>query len=290
MSQPENRREGGIIVWRIDDWDDAYANAPNIPDGTSWPGRWEAPSAGFREAAVSAGTAELDVAYGDRPRNRLDLFRPNGTPKGLVVFIHGGFWMRFDKSYWSHLAAGAIARGWAVALPSYTLAPEIQVREITREMGAAISSSAERVSGPIVLTGHSAGGHLATRMVCSNTPLPEAVRSRVAHTLSISGVHDLRPLLRTKLNDGLHLDHDEARAESPVLLEPGPNVSLTCWVGAAERSEFVRLNALLANIWKGCGAATTAVEEPDRHHFDVIDGLGEPDSPIVHALLGPVDE
>jgi hypothetical protein len=59
-----------------------------------------------------------------------------------------------------------------------------------------------------------------------------------------------------------------------------------CWVGGAERAEFRRQNALLANIWLGLGATTEAVEEPDRHHFDIVDGLADPAHPMVAALLG----
>jgi hypothetical protein len=56
-------------------------------------------------------------------------------------------------------------------------------------------------------------------------------------------------------------------------------------VGATERSEFIRQNALLANIWVGLGAATRAVVEADRHHFNVIDGLADPRHQLVRALL-----
>lgn len=273
------------MLWRIDDWDNAYANAPNIPDGDSWPERWVGPSEAYRSKALAEGRAKLDLSYGPTDRNRFDLFLPEGEPKGLVVFIHGGFWMRLDKSYWSHLAGGANTRGWAVAMPSYTLAPDIRIAGITQEIGAAIKAAAEQIAGPIILTGHSAGGHLATRMISATSPLPAAIGDRICHTLSISGVHDLRPMMRTGLNKVLHIDAEEARTESPVLLDPVENVRLTCWVGAGERSEFIRLNALLANIWKGCGAATASVEEPDRHHFDVVNGLADADSAIVAGLL-----
>ncbi|MEE8454698.1 MAG: alpha/beta hydrolase, partial [Limibaculum sp.] len=138
---------------------------------------------------------------------------------------------------------------------------------------------------PIRLAGHSAGGHLVTRMLCEGAPLPIAVAARIVSVLSISGVHDLRPLLRTAMNEDLQLDRAEAAAESPALLAPRPGVPVTCWVGSAERPEFRRQNALLANIWTGCGVATRAVEEPGRHHFNVIDGLCEPDSPLTEALL-----
>jgi hypothetical protein len=88
------------------------------------------------------------------------------------------------------------------------------------------------------------------------------------------------------MNEDLMLDRTEAAAESPALLEPRPGVPLTCWVGAAERPEFRRQTALLANIWTGFGVTTRAVEEPDRHHFNIIDGLSEAHSPLTEALLG----
>jgi arylformamidase len=270
---------------RIADWDDAYANGPNIPGGDRWPGLWVEPARDYREALQTAGHAELDIAYGDAERNRLDLFMPTSPPLGLVVFVHGGFWLRLDKSYWSHLARGAIDHGYAVAMPSYTLCPQARISGITTEIGTAIEKAAELVSGPIRLIGHSAGGHLVTRMISTTSPLPELVRARITKTVSLSGLHDLRPLMRTVMNDQLQIDRQEAWRESPVLLEPMHDARLTCWVGASERSEFIRQNMLLANIWKGLGAETDIFEEPDRHHFDVLDGLADPHHPLTQTLL-----
>lgn len=274
-----------MILHKVGDWDDAYANGPNIPHGDRWPDAWVEPARQFREALAADGRARLDLVYGERPRNRLDLFLPQGRPKGLVVFVHGGFWLRLDKNFWSHLASGPVESGYVVAIPGYTLCPEVRVADITNEVARAIAVAAEMIAGPIRLTGHSAGGHLVTRMISATSPLPPAVRDRVAVSISISGVHDLRPMMRTAMNATLHIDAAEAAAESPVLLQPADGARLICWVGSAERSEFIRQNALLANIWKGLGAATAVVEEPDRHHFNVIDGLCDATHPMTRALL-----
>lgn len=273
------------MLHRIDDWSDAYANGPNIPGGDRWPGLWVEPAKAFREEMNAAGRAKLDIVYGDRERNRLDLFMPAGKPKGLVVFVHGGFWVRLDRSFWSHLAAGPLAHGYAVAIPSYTLCPENSVSGITLEVGKAIEMVSGMVEGPIRLIGHSAGGHLVSRMVSSTSPLSREVASRISMVVSLSGLHDLRSLLSTNLNEGIRLDSQEALRESPALLEPAPNTRIICWVGGAERSEFLRQNALLANIWKGLGAMTDCVEEPDRHHFNVPDGLTDADHPLTLALM-----
>jgi hypothetical protein len=272
----------------ITDWDDAYANGDYIADAGTYPGMWAEQSAAFREALLSDNRAELDIPYGDAPCERYDLFLPSGTPKGLVVFVHGGYWKAFDKSSWSHLANGAVAKGWAVCMPSYTLAPDARLSQITRQIGAAINHAANRVSGPVHLTGHSAGGHLVSRMVSETSPLSPSVLARVENTVSISGLHDLRPLLKTSMNDVLGLDDDEACVESAALLKPALPCSITCWVGADERPEFVRQNDLLANIWTGLGATTRSLHAPDKHHFNVIADLADPESDLTACLLMPI--
>jgi acetyl esterase/lipase len=274
-----------LLTRRIEDWTDAYSNGIHIAGSDRWPAAWAEPARAFRETLLGDGRARLDLAYGEGERNRFDLFLPQGAPKGLAVFVHGGYWQSFDKSYWSHLAAGPLAHGHAVAMPSYTLCPEIRIGGIVAEIGAAITAAAAMVQGPVMLTGHSAGGHLVSRMASATSPLPGSVVSRIRHVVSISGVHDLRPLMRAAINANLRIDEAEALAESPALLRPADNIRLTCWVGGAERAEFVRQNALLANIWTGLGAETATVEAPDKHHFNVIDGLADPTHPLTRTLV-----
>ena len=274
-----------MLEHRVSDWDDAYANGVNLARGDRWPAAWAGPAETFRNALSAAGRARLDLAYGGRPRNRLDLFLPEGVPKGLVVFVHGGFWLQLDKSVWSHLAAGSVARGYAVAMPSYTLCPEVRIADIGKEVAAAVTEAAGLVDGPLMLTGHSAGGHLVSRMVTATAPLAPEIRQRIRNVVSISGLHDLRPLLLTAMNERLRLDEAEALAESPALLRPMANARITCWVGGTERAEFLRQNALLANIWTGLGATTAAIVEPNRHHFDILDGLTDANHPLTRTLL-----
>lgn len=271
---------------KITDWDDAYANADHIPDAIGFIEKWPKQAAVFRKQLSKSGRATFDVAYGARARNLVDIFYPDGEPKGIVVFVHGGFWQRFDKSDWSHLAHGARAQGWVVAIPSYSLCPEVKISEITEEIATAIEYLAAQIKGPIRLVGHSAGGHLVARMVCNKSPLSRPVQSRIEHTMAISCLSDLRPLCALKLNEVLGLTYEEAAAESPALLAPVPNAEVTCWVGAAERPEFMRQNLVLATIWHGLGARISLVEKPGRHHFDVVDDLTDADSEMVRMLLG----
>jgi arylformamidase len=270
----------------ITDFDDAYTNSAYIADGASYGDRWLATAAAFRNHLPQGCRADLDIAYGPAPRNRLDIFHPAAPPKGLAIFVHGGYWMRFEKAHWSHLSAGALARGWAVAMPGYTLTPDITVGGITGEIAKAIALAGTHMSGPIRLAGHSAGGHLVTRMVCEPSPLPPQVAERVEQVISISGVHDLRPLMRTQMNATLKLTELEARNESPALRRPREGIKVQCVVGANERPEFIRQSELLANIWHGIGADMTLDIMAGRHHYDVVNPLTDPESGLT-ALFAP---
>ena len=260
------------MLYQITDWDDAYANGAHIPEAEAYLPRWTQAAAAFR-----AGHRPL-------PLGRGHLFLPAHTPRGLMVFVHGGYWMRFDPSTWSHLAAGAIALGWACAIPAYRLAPRVRIAQITQDVARAVAKAAFNVKGPVVLTGHSAGGHLAARMICEGV-LPDRLAARITACVPISPLTDLRALLRTAMNQKLRLDAAEALSESPALLTPRANIPVTTWVGAAERPEFIRHARLLTDAWAGLGTATECIIDPGRHHYDVIDGLTDPASPLMRRLL-----
>ena len=259
--------------------DDAYANAAHITGADAYPARWAAQAVAFRETESDTGHARLDHPYGPGEREALDLFLPKGRPAGLCVFVHGGYWLRFDRSYWSHLARGPLARGWAVAMPSYDLCPDVTIAEITRQIACAVTSAAAEIDGPIALTGHSAGGHLVARMAVAGV-LHNDVARRIRSVVPISPVADLRPLLKTSMNAQLGLDMAAASAESPVLMQP-LDISVTVWVGAAERPAFLDQARWLGEAWE-----CPVIEAEGRHHFDVIDALGDPDSTMVQALTG----
>lgn len=262
----------------MEDLTDAYENGAYIGGAASFPPRWATEAAAFRERMGAA--IRRDLPYGPKTRQRFDLVYPEAAPRGLIVFVHGGYWKAFGKDDWTHLAAGVVARGWACALPSYTLAPEARIGQITAEIVQAVRAAAAEVAGPVVVTGHSAGGHLAARMACADLDL---LPGRLARVVPISPLGDLAPLMQTAMNATLSIDDDEAATESPCRQGRRPGVSAHVWVGAWERPAFVQQAGALAAAW---GVPMTLA--PGRHHFDVIEGLVRPNDPLVAAVLAGV--
>ena len=266
------------------DLDEAYENRAHIPNGVSWMQRWPDAAASFR---ASHTDALLDQPYGDTPRQRFDLFCPRGglgAAKGMLGIVHGGYWMALSKNEFSQLAAGPLACGWAVAMIGYTLAPQARIADITTEIAAATSAIAGLGDGPLRLAGHSAGGHLVARMMCEDVALSGRAMARLDRVVSVSGLHDLRPLRHLSKNETWQMDEAEAVAESPVLCTPRAGVELVCVAGAAERPEFIRQNALLPLAWQGLGIAAHSQLLAGDHHFSVIDHLEDRDSPVCHLV------
>ncbi len=255
------------------DPDRAYQNGAFIAGAEAFPPRWKAAAQAFRESL--GARAELGLTYGPGERHRFDLFRPEGTADGLLVFVHGGYWRSFNRDMWSHLASGALARGWACAIPSYTLAPQARISEMTQEVAQAVTAASGLVAGPVVVTGHSAGGHLSARMGCADLDLPQ-----VRRVVPISLLSELEPLRQTAMNGDLQIDDDAAAQESPARLALREGCSAHVWVGGGERPAFLWHARTLSEAW-GCPWTVA----PGKHHFDVIDDLADPASPLVQFCL-----
>jgi acetyl esterase/lipase len=166
-------------------------------------------------------------------------------------------------------------------MPAYTLAPGARIASITRQMQAALPAMAAEVAGPVIVTGHSAGGHLSARMGNSDVMFEPSLATRIRRIVPISPLSVLAPLIETSMNDDLRLDAAEARAESPALLPRRNGPSAHVWVGADERPAFIDQARRLGNAW-----ACPVTIAPGRHHFDVIEDLERPDSDLMRVMLG----
>jgi arylformamidase len=272
----------------IVDWELAYSNRRAVPDVLDWLERSAQDSAEF--VSHFRGGIQRDLAYGAHPRERVDLFEPERRALGTLVFIHGGYWRASSKeSHW-HFGQGMLERGWRVAHVEYPLCPQVAIRDIADSTRRAVDFLADRIpSGPIMMVGHSAGGHLATWLASDQGGLRSSTRDRINRVVSLSGLHDLRPLVQAQgLNADLKLDPDEAQRLSPVFARPARSFDLLCIAGGHELSEFRRQNRLLANLWSGLGVASRAVEIRGANHYTLLDHLRNAASPMVGLMTSPL--
>ena len=243
-----------------------YNNRARVPGHPAIIAEWMRHAAAFR----AAHPPEI-LPYGAGPREAMDLFLPPEI-RGVAMFFHGGYWQALDRSSASHCAAGLLARGVAVAVPSYDLCPGVTLGRIVEQAEAAALVLHARLGRPMVISGHSAGGHLAAMLMAR---LPARI---VGAAVPISGIFWLEPLVRTSINTALGLDTATAQALSPAML-PCPGRPLHAAVGGAESPEFLRQSREFAALWGGSHEAL-----PGLDHFTVLSPLHRADHPLTMRL------
>ena len=201
----------------------------------------------------------------------MDIFWPDAGRAGpLAIFIHGGYWQRLDRSFVSHFAAGLNAHGVAVAMPSYDLCPQVSLATLTEQLRAAARFLLARHGRLDLALGHSAGGHLAAMLLAAGL---------VPAALPISGLFDLRPLVHTTVNDGVHFNRTEAWHLSPLAL-PRPAGRLHALVGGAEGGEYANQSRRLARDWSGRWTSLAGL-----NHFTIPGELVRAESGMVEMAL-----
>jgi arylformamidase len=242
------------------DYEAEYNARAMVPEHPEIFARWTDEAACYRECAP----CELGLKFGDTPRQAVDVFLPGA--RGMVMFIHGGWWRALDRTMFSHMARGLNVHGIAVAVVGYDLCPDVSIGDIVEQMRRACLF----LRRPVVVAGHSAGGHLAAAMT--------ATVNTVTAGYAISGVFDLEPLLGLAANVDWRLDALSARKLSPHRW-PKPAASFDAVVGGRESNEFKRQSRSLADAWDA-----RYEEIVWANHFTVLDALCDPDSAMVARL------
>jgi acetyl esterase/lipase len=243
---------------------------------------WAAASAILRQQHPQ----HLDLAYAPRERTRWDLYPASAPNAPCFVHIHGGYWQRGGKEAFACLAEGVLAHGWSAALPGYTLAPEASLTQIVQEMRDAFDWLAANrrqhgITGPVILTGWSAGGHLAALL----TGHPG-----VSAALAVSGVFDLGHLRDSPhVNDALQFTDEEVRSLSPMRLMPAEK-RLDIAYGSAELPHMIAASRDYHAYRAHQHLPGDLIPVPHADHMTALDEFRKPDGLLTRAMLRLANE
>jgi arylformamidase len=257
-----------------DQRDAAYDNTRAVVDSAALIAARNAASAAFR----GAHPGHLDLPYAPGERTKWDLFPAAAPDAPCLVFVHGGYWQRNRREDFCVLAEGALARGWSVGFPGYTLAPDASLTQIVAEVHAALSwlqenGPAHGIAGRVVLSGWSAGGHLVG--ACLGHPA-------VMAGLAISGVFELAPIRDTYLNDKLQLTEAELQALSP-LRQPMVRKPMAVAYGSGELPELRRQSRKFHAARAEAHLPGPLIPIAGADHFRILDALRAPDGELLRT-------
>lgn len=266
-------------------YDKQYNPRLSIPDAMAYFERWQAE--GKRVRLTDA--ARWDLQFGSDPDETLDFYPAQSSSSPLLIFVHGGYWRMMHKNDFAWLPLPFVAQGVSVANINYTLAPQIGIDGIVRQVRKAVAWLYQNHKdlgfdpGRVVCAGHSAGGHLAAMLLTENEAAESA--ELLPTVVAISGLFDLDPLMRaTFLRDAIKLDEDQIRDLSPANLRPVPGSRILTAVGELESAEFHRQSTLLAERWGNSTVSDHVVVE-GAHHFDVCDLLTDGESELFNVIM-----
>jgi arylformamidase len=268
------------------DYEAEYNNRARVPEHPQIFERWQRDGAAYRAQAEADGHAETGVRFGPTERQYIDLFFPKGGPANapLALFIHGGYWRSLDPSMFSHMARGMNAHGVAVAVSGYDLVPQVSIADIVAQTQAACVFLWKKYGKRIMVSGHSAGGHLAACMMTTDWTKSGAPADLTPAAYAISGLYDLTVLTHLGGNAEFKLTEQSAKAISP-LFQPAPKGKvLDAVVGGIESAEFLRQSRIIADAWASDNE-TRYEAVPDMNHFTVCDAMADPASSMTKRLV-----
>jgi arylformamidase len=256
--------------------DAAYDNNKAVANSAALVAARNEASAKFRAAHAGA----LDIPYGSRERTKIDLYPAQSKSAPCLVFLHGGYWQRNSREVFAMLVEGMAAHGWSVAIPGYSLAPEATLTEIAQEISLSLdwlagNGSSYGIAGPVVLSGWSAGAHLAA--LALDHPA-------VIAGLAVSGVYDLAPIRDTALNIPLKMTDEEIANLSPLRL-PIVRKRLAIAYGAKELPALVWDSKRFHEARRAANAPGELVEIDGADHFTILEQLRRPDGTLVKLAL-----
>lgn len=270
------------------DYEAEYNNFARVPEAPAIIANWQRDSTDYRDAMTRAGRAELGVIYGSSARQSLDIFSPPRRKDAPVaLYVHGGYWRAREPQLFSFVAKGLNEHNVIVALAGYDLAPKVSIGQIVNQVRKSCLFLWERYGRQICVFGHSAGGHITACMLATDWPSldPTAPRFLVPAAYSISGLFDLTPFVRLRLNADLKLSDEEAKALSPVSWPAPIGCIFDAVVGGTESNEFLRQSQMIVREWGHKGVRTRYDEISNANHFTAISPLADPESAMVRRIV-----
>ena len=251
------------------------------------------------EDARATLNGQLDIRYGDGEKQLLDVFTTDKKDAPTLIYFHGGYWQRGDKSIYSFLAPPFVAAGVNIVIVGYDLCPKVSITEISQQAREAVVyvwRNADALGldrNQITIMGHSAGGHITQMMMATNWASidPSLPADLVASGIPVSPLSYLEPVRLTEaLNAGIRMDAQEAEAESPMTNHPpitdAPQLVV---VGGAETDEFHRQAQMYLDAFNTPARKMELYVVPEVDHFDELNVLVDPNSTFFKntcAMLG----
>lgn len=243
---------------------------------------------------------ETDVTYHrgadfNPRRHALDVYQPAGLNDApVLIFVHGGGWSTGNKGIFSYIGRTFAERGYVTVVPNYRLSPAVQhpahVRDVARAYAWTVANIAQFGGDPtrIVLSGHSAGGHLVSLLTVNDRYLAEhdLDGSAIQGVIGVSGVYDVTSIPPGILSSPVFTSSDEARRDaSPIFHVNEGEPPFRLMYARFDLPTLDRQAQEFHNRLRSRGVASEISEIGGRTHATIVLQIGNPGDPTTAEML-----
>jgi len=154
-------------------------------------------------------TLHRDIAYGNNPRQKLDVYMPDKPAPGhpVIVFFYGGSWQSGKKSNYLFAGQAFASKGFTAVIADYRLYPEVYFPDFMKDAAHAVRWTHKHIrdygGNPenLFLSGHSSGGYLAVMLTLNARYLKDAGGQVewIKGTAGMAGPYDFLPFTDPKI-------------------------------------------------------------------------------------------
>lgn len=234
----------------------------------------------------SGYTVRRDLAYGPDPRQKLDVYIPDGLkgPAPMLLFFYGGSWQSGTKRDYQGFGQAFASKGIVTLVADYRLYPQVKFPAFVEDGARALAFAHDHAgawggdAGRLFVSGHSAGGYIAVMLGSDERYLKAAGGdfSWLRGIIGIAGPYDFLPLSDKAYIDMFHgaanrailpiTYIDDTNARPPMLLVAGSDDA------TVDPGNVTRMAAAL----KAHGGAVAAKFYPGVGHVGIILSLLPP--------------
>ena len=227
--------------------------------------------------------------YGASEPQSVDIFAPKDA-RGAPVFIliHGGAWRLSMREGFYGSAPSIVGAGCILVVVGFDCLPAISMVRMAEQVRQAVLWVAAEIGAfggdrrNLHLIGHSSGAHLAAATLTSDLG---AAAPNIRGATLISGLYDLAPVMLSARRHYIDLNEADAAALSPILhLDAFPGTA-SVWWGSRESPEFKRQSRVFSNALHMRERLAQATVIAGRNHFEMLEELDNPRSPIIQAAI-----
>ncbi len=215
-------------------------------------------------ATVPTGGVRVSrgIAYGDDPRQLLDVYRLEGGGSGrpVVVFFYGGSWRNGARGDYLFVGEALARRGFVAVIADYRLYPQVEFPAFLGDCAQAVAWTAAHArehggdAGRVVVAGHSAGAYNAVMLGLDPAFLRGAglARSALAGVVGIAGPYDFLPITDPDVIP-VFASVQDGPASQPITYVDGRNPPMLLLAGTADRTVRPENTASLARAIRARG-------------------------------------